>query len=86
MVIQIYVDDIIFESTNPDLTVEFRKLMETKFEMSSMGKINFVLGLNIRQSSKCIFINQVAFKKSLLVKFRMVGDSNGIRNETHTLS
>ncbi|KAI3515899.1 hypothetical protein L1887_14804 [Cichorium endivia] len=49
--------------------------METKFEMSSMGKINFFLGLNIRQSSEGIFINQEAYTKSLLEKFRMKGDS-----------
>ena len=40
MLVQIYVDDIIFGSTNPTLTDEFRTLMESKFEMSSMGKIN----------------------------------------------
>ncbi|KAL7603279.1 uncharacterized mitochondrial protein AtMg00810-like [Lactuca sativa] len=75
MIVHIYVDDIIFGSTNPSLTVEFRKLMETKFEMSSMGKINCFLGLNIRQSSEGIFINQEAFTKTLLGKFVMVGDS-----------
>ncbi|KAI3524143.1 hypothetical protein L1887_02795 [Cichorium endivia] len=53
---------------------EFRKLMETKFEMSLMGKINFFLGLNIRQSSEGIFINQEDFTKTLLAKFGMVGD------------
>ena len=40
-----------------------------------MGKINFFLGLNIRQSSEEIFINQEGFTKMLLAKFRMVGDS-----------
>ena len=48
MIVQIYVDEIIFGSTNPRLTNEFRKLMETKLKMSSMGPINFFLGLNIR--------------------------------------
>ncbi|KAI3505861.1 hypothetical protein L1887_28170 [Cichorium endivia] len=75
MIVQIYVDDIIFGSTHPSLIAEFRKLMETKFEMSSMGKINFFLGLNIRQSSEGIFINQEAYTKSLLEKFGMMGDS-----------
>ncbi|KAL4578457.1 hypothetical protein LXL04_014580 [Taraxacum kok-saghyz] len=66
MLVQIYVDDIIFGSTNPTLTDEFRTLMESKFEMSSMGKINFFLGLNIRQSQEGIFINQESFTKKLL--------------------
>jgi hypothetical protein len=71
MLVQIYVDDIIFGSTNPTLTDEFRTLMESKFEMSSMGKINFFLGLNIRQSQEGIFINQESFTKKLLEKFGM---------------
>ena len=48
MIVQIYVDDIIFGSTNPSLTADLQKLMEKRFEMSSKGKINFFLGLNIR--------------------------------------
>ncbi|KAL4573963.1 hypothetical protein LXL04_020785 [Taraxacum kok-saghyz] len=71
MLVQIYVDDIIFGSTNPTLTDKFRTLMESKFEMSSMGKINFFLGLNIRQSQEGIFINQESFTKKLLEKFGM---------------
>ena len=47
--------------------------METKFEMSSIGKINFFLSLNITEFRG--FINQEAFTKTLLAKFGMVGDS-----------
>ena len=49
--------------------------METKFEMSSMGKINFFLSLNLRQSSEGIFIKQEAITKSLLAKLGRVRDS-----------
>ena len=93
MIVQIYVEDIIFGSTNPSLTAEFRKLMETKFEMSSLGPINFFLGLNIRQGSEGIFINPEVYTKTLLAKFGNQHDgrfksenSNGIRNETNTIS
>ncbi|KAL4583270.1 hypothetical protein LXL04_007838 [Taraxacum kok-saghyz] len=75
MMVQIYVDDIIFGSTDPKLTVEFKALMETKFEMSSMGPINFFLGLNVVQNSAGVFINQEAFTKKLLTKFGMTGGS-----------
>ena len=75
MIVQIYVDDIIFSSTNPSLTAELRKLMETKFEMSSMSPINFFLGLNVRQGPEGIFINQEAYIKTLLTKFGILGDS-----------
>nr|KAJ0203047.1 hypothetical protein LSAT_V11C500252350 [Lactuca sativa] len=75
MIFHIYVDDIIFGSMNPSLTAEFRKLMKTKFEMITMGPINFFLGLNIRQGPEGIFINQEAYTKNLLTKFGMKGDS-----------
>ncbi|KAL4590865.1 hypothetical protein LXL04_003810 [Taraxacum kok-saghyz] len=54
MMVQIYVDDIIFGSTDPKLTVEFKTLMETKFEMSSMGgskeKVPMAFGTKLKPS------------------------------------
>ena len=47
-VCQIYVDDIIFGSTNPHFSVKFRKLMLEKFEMSMMSELKFFLGLQIK--------------------------------------
>ncbi|GKE36017.1 retrovirus-related pol polyprotein from transposon TNT 1-94 [Tanacetum coccineum] len=47
---QIYVDDIIFGSTNPKLSKKFEKLMHIKFEMSMMGGLKFFLGIQIHQS------------------------------------
>ncbi|KAJ9544640.1 hypothetical protein OSB04_024347 [Centaurea solstitialis] len=37
LLVQIYVDDIIFGSTNPELCTKFSKIMETEFEMSMMA-------------------------------------------------
>ncbi|GJZ12187.1 retrovirus-related pol polyprotein from transposon TNT 1-94 [Tanacetum coccineum] len=54
--VQIYVDDIIFGSTNPKLSKRFEKLMHSKFEMSMMGKLKFFLGIQIHQSPRGIFI------------------------------
>ena len=48
LIIQIYVDDIIFGATNKNLCEEFAKLMEDKFEMSMMGELNFFLRLQIK--------------------------------------
>ena len=56
--IQIYVDDIIFGSTNANYCKKFGFLMSQKFEMSMMGEMNFFLGLQVRQLSDGIFINQ----------------------------
>jgi len=71
MLVQIYVDDIIFGSTDSNLTKEFEELMKSKFEMSMMGKLNYFLGLSIKQTSEGIFISQETYTKNLLVKFGM---------------
>nr|GEV38109.1 retrovirus-related Pol polyprotein from transposon TNT 1-94 [Tanacetum cinerariifolium] len=58
LLVQIYVDDIIFGSTNPKYSKHFEKLMHSRFEMSFMGEMKFFLGLQIHQSPRGIFINQ----------------------------
>ncbi|GJT69987.1 putative ribonuclease H-like domain-containing protein [Tanacetum coccineum] len=47
LLVQIYVDDIIFGSTKKELCTEFKTLMQKKFQMSSMGELTFFLGLQI---------------------------------------
>ncbi|XP_052619848.1 uncharacterized mitochondrial protein AtMg00810-like [Lactuca sativa] len=75
MLLQIYVDDIIFGSNDPSLSREFVNMMKSQFEMSMMGKINNFLGLNIRQSRDEIFINQEKYSRNLLEKFGMTNSS-----------
>ena len=41
LIVQIYVDDIIFGATHNDLCNEFSKMMRSEFEMSMMGELNF---------------------------------------------
>ena len=48
LLVQIYVDDIIFDATNVSLCEEFTKCMHNKFKMSMMGELNFFLGLQIQ--------------------------------------
>ncbi|GJR12726.1 retrovirus-related pol polyprotein from transposon TNT 1-94 [Tanacetum coccineum] len=57
LLIQIYVDDIIFGSTNPKLSKRFEKLMHNKFEISLMGELKFFLGIQIYQSPRGTFID-----------------------------
>ncbi|GKD93593.1 uncharacterized mitochondrial protein-like protein [Tanacetum coccineum] len=54
----VYVDDIIFGSTNKELCTGFEKLMKDKFQMSSMGELTFFLGLQVQQKEDGIFISQ----------------------------
>ncbi|KAJ9561649.1 hypothetical protein OSB04_006809 [Centaurea solstitialis] len=73
VVIQIYVDDIIFGSTNRELCKKFETVMTEEFKMSMMGEINFFLGLQVRQFSDGIFINQSKYIFDLLKKYDMSG-------------
>ena len=69
LLVQIYVDDIIFGSTNSKLSKEFADLMSSEFKMSMMGELNFFLGLQIKQLSDGIFVNQAKYAKELVKKF-----------------
>nr|GEZ67567.1 retrovirus-related Pol polyprotein from transposon TNT 1-94 [Tanacetum cinerariifolium] len=78
LLVQIYVDDTIFGSTNPKLSKQFEKLMHGKFEMSMMGELKFFLGIQIHQSPRGIFINQVKYAQEILIKHGMTScDSVG---------
>nr|GEV15253.1 hypothetical protein [Tanacetum cinerariifolium] len=68
VLVQIYVYDIIFGSTNPKLLKQFEKLMHSKFEMSMMGELKFFLGIQIHQSPRGIFINQAKYAQEILIK------------------
>nr|GEW34822.1 hypothetical protein [Tanacetum cinerariifolium] len=58
ILVQVYVDDIIFGSSNPQLCREFEALMHEKFQMSAMGKLNFFLGLQVLHKENGIFLSQ----------------------------
>ncbi|GJW00432.1 retrovirus-related pol polyprotein from transposon TNT 1-94 [Tanacetum coccineum] len=71
LLVQIYVDDIILASTNPNLCDEFDNIISSKFKMSTMGKMSFFLGLQISQSPKGIFINQSNYALEIIKKYGM---------------
>nr|GEV87099.1 putative ribonuclease H-like domain-containing protein [Tanacetum cinerariifolium] len=68
LLVQIYVDDIIFGSTNKDLCKAFEKLIKDKFQMSSMGELTFLLGLQVKQKKYRIFISQDKYVAKILRK------------------
>jgi hypothetical protein len=70
-VCQIYVDDIIFGSTNQKSCVEFSKVMMQKFEMSMMGELNYFLGFQIKQLKEGTFMSQTKYTQDLLKRFGM---------------
>ncbi|GJV79616.1 retrovirus-related pol polyprotein from transposon TNT 1-94 [Tanacetum coccineum] len=69
IIVQIYVDDIIFGSTCQEMCDDFAKIMHDEFEMSMMGELNFFLGLQIKQLNDGIFFNQSKYIKEMLKKF-----------------
>ncbi|KAJ9560513.1 hypothetical protein OSB04_005673 [Centaurea solstitialis] len=76
IIVQIYVDDIIFASTKPELCTEFEHTMKSQFQMSMMGELTFFLGLQVRQCPEDIFINQSKYVHDLLKRFDVVGSNS----------
>ncbi|GJW96329.1 putative ribonuclease H-like domain-containing protein [Tanacetum coccineum] len=69
LLVQVYMDDIIFGSTKKELCNAFEKLMHEKFQMSSMGELTFFLGLQVQQKKDGIFISQDKYVGEILKKF-----------------
>ncbi|GJU36708.1 retrovirus-related pol polyprotein from transposon TNT 1-94 [Tanacetum coccineum] len=69
LLVQVYVDDIIFGSTKKSLCTEFKKMMHKKFQMSSMGELTFFLGLQVKQKEDGIFLSQDKYVTEILKKF-----------------
>ncbi|EOY14035.1 Cysteine-rich RLK (RECEPTOR-like protein kinase) 8 [Theobroma cacao] len=72
IVVQIYVDDIVFGATNEALCKNFAKEMQGEFEMSMMGELKYFLGLQLKQSEEGVFINQESYTHDMLKKFDML--------------
>ncbi|GKB69554.1 putative ribonuclease H-like domain-containing protein [Tanacetum coccineum] len=72
MLVQVYVDDIIFGSTKKSLCVEFEQMMHKRFQMSSIGELTFFLGLQVKQKDDGIFISQDKYVADILKKFDLV--------------
>lgn len=71
IIIQVYVDDILFGFKNGKLCEEFAAFMHKEFEMSMIGELNFFLGLQVKQDNKGILLNHNKYAKELVKKFNM---------------
>ena len=69
LIVQIYVDDIIFGSSNEELCREFEKVMKSKFEMSAMGELSFFLGLQVSQEKTGTYVHQTKYVHEILKRF-----------------
>ncbi|GKE01285.1 putative ribonuclease H-like domain-containing protein, partial [Tanacetum coccineum] len=69
LLVQVYVDDIIFGSTKKSLSIEFEQLRHKRFQMSSMGELTFFLGLQVEQRKDGIILSQDKYVCDILKKF-----------------
>ncbi|GJX75788.1 retrovirus-related pol polyprotein from transposon TNT 1-94 [Tanacetum coccineum] len=71
LLVEIYVDDIIFASMKPEPCETFSKIMYSKLKMSMIGKLSFFLGLQVSQSPRGIFLNQSKYALEIIKKYGM---------------
>jgi hypothetical protein len=72
LLVQIYVDDIIFGGSSNTLVSRFQEMMENEFQMSMMGELTFFLGIQVKQMKQGTFVHQDKYTKNLMKKFNMV--------------
>jgi hypothetical protein len=71
LLVQIYVDAIIFGSSSHTLVSRFQEIMESEFQMSMMGELTFFLGIQVKQTKQDTFVHQAKYTKDLMKKFNM---------------
>jgi hypothetical protein len=71
LVVQIYVHDSVFGGSSHNLVAKFAKEMSREFEMSTMGELQYFLGLQIKQVKDGTFEHQTKYTKDMLRKFQM---------------
>nr|GEX73431.1 hypothetical protein [Tanacetum cinerariifolium] len=76
LLVQVYVDDIIFGFTNKELCKAFEKLMKDKFQISLIDELTFFLGLQVKQKDDGIFISQDKYVAKILRKFSLTDEKS----------
>jgi hypothetical protein len=71
LLVQIYVDDMIFDGSSHSLMSSFQEMMENEFQMSMMGELTFILDIQVKQMKQGTFIYQDKYTKDLMKKFNM---------------
>jgi hypothetical protein len=71
LLVQIYVDDIIFDGPSHTLVSRFQEMMESEFQMSMMGELTFFLGIQVKQTKQGTFVHQAKYTKDQMKKFNM---------------
>jgi hypothetical protein len=72
LLVQIYVNDIIFGGSSHSLVSRFQEMMKSEFQMSMMGELTFFLGIQVKQMKQGTFVHQGKYTKDLMKKFNMM--------------
>ncbi|CAM8926681.1 unnamed protein product [Rhodiola kirilowii] len=73
LIICLYVDDLIFTGSSPEMFIEFREAMTRQFEMTDMGLMSYFLGIKVEQADSGIFISQKKYARNILKRFKFEG-------------
>jgi hypothetical protein len=73
-ILQIYVDDIIFGSTNHDFYEKFGKMIVNEFEMSMIRELSYFLGFQIKQLKNGTFVSQDKYIKDISIPMGINGN------------
>jgi isopentenyldiphosphate isomerase len=71
LLVQIYVDDIIFCDSSHTLVSRFQKMVKNEFQMSMMKELTFFLGIQVKQTKQSTFVHQIKHTNELMKKFNM---------------
>jgi hypothetical protein len=71
LIVQVYVDDIVFGGSSNSLVARFAEDLSREFEMSMMGELQFFLRLQIKESKEGTFVHQAKYTKDIVRKFKM---------------
>jgi hypothetical protein len=71
LLVQIYMDDIIFGGSSHNLVSRFQEMVESEFQMSMMGELTFFLGIQVKQTKQGTLVHQGKYTKDLMKKFNM---------------
>nr|GEW08482.1 hypothetical protein [Tanacetum cinerariifolium] len=83
ILVQIYIDDIIFGATNKAQCKSFEKLMKDNFEMSSMGELTFFLGLQNTDDDATFKVKEPDFEVEKPESEVHVSPSNSAKTKKH---
>jgi hypothetical protein len=85
LLVQIYVDDIIFGGSSHSLVLSFQAMMENEFQMSMMRELTFFLGIQVKQTKEGTFVHQAKYTKDLIKKF-VVADAKPVSTPMSTMT